>query len=167
MFVADDDSVRVYAVNGSVSQRLGPPRASAAVLTGVDTGRPRFRFRLRTVRDAAEIRSLAISPPAGLSFSHDRRRLAAGVLVGGLKHSLTLTRGRLHVTLSQPAAEILIRIASPALVESHALKDRAASLTAYDRIHRRRPKTARLTFGLITTDSLNTSVPESVVISLS
>jgi hypothetical protein len=74
--------------------------------------------------NAAPIQSVAITAPAGLSFSHNREQLARGLpnlATSAGKYAVTVKRNRLILTFTYPGNRIPLTIAVPALKESAGL----------------------------------------------
>lgn len=107
----------------------GKPKVSNAFVAGLATGHPALGFRIRAAKGTPGLRSVAIFLPRGLSFISHRvgtRIVVRGVHVsGGRGVSLSLSNGRLVITLRKAAARLLVKLDSRALKESPALKRQA------------------------------------------
>ncbi|HET6865939.1 MAG TPA: hypothetical protein VFH80_08455 [Solirubrobacteraceae bacterium] len=116
--------------NGSgTNGSRGKPKVSNAFIAGLSTGHPTLGFRIRAAKGTPGLRSVAIVLPTGLGFISHRvgaRFAMRGVRVsGGRGVSLSLSNGRLVITLRAAAASLLVHLDSHALKESPALKREA------------------------------------------
>ncbi len=117
------------------------PKLSGVSLTGLAAGKPALSFRVARGSDAPNVKSVTVSLPRGLSFVS--KRLGRGITVSGV-HTLRLSGGALTITLRQPVANLVVRIAPVALVESKQLQRQVKQ-------HRDNP-TAQLRFRIMDAD---------------
>jgi hypothetical protein len=103
---------------------VGAPTAS-----GLTTGHPSLRFKLKVAKGAAKLRALTIELPRGLSIIAHRagRTLTIkGVrLTGGAIRSLSLSHGHLTITLKRAVSSVTVTLTGAALRESAALRAKA------------------------------------------
>jgi hypothetical protein len=74
---------------------LGKPSATRASLSGVAKGKPKLVFSLGAGRNAPAIKTISVSLPNGLGFSHKNKSLTKGITVtgsGGKHLKLSLRR---------------------------------------------------------------------------
>ncbi|MGN6869012.1 MAG: hypothetical protein ACTHMY_11490 [Solirubrobacteraceae bacterium] len=107
----------------------GKPKVSNAFIAGLGTGRPSLGFRIRAAKGTPGLRTVAIVLPTGLGFISHRvgtQIVVSGVHVGGGRGvTVSLSHGRLVITLRTAAASLTVRLDSHALKESSALKRNA------------------------------------------
>jgi hypothetical protein len=125
----------------------GLPAVSGGSLDGLAARKPKLRFTLTAGKDAAPIKTIAVSLPSGLAFKGSHRTLAGAITVrsGGAKkvkftvkaHGRTLT-----ITLKATAAKAKITITSAAISVTRKLAKRV-----------KHHKTKRLTVGIRTTNA--------------
>lgn len=112
----------------------GPPPVTAGAVGsglsvgGLRQGSPVLSFKLK--ESGAAIRAITVmSPAAGLSFSHNRRRLGRGVTVKvagrPTARGLQVAKGILEVVLVHPSGAIEVTIGKPALQESRSFRSKA------------------------------------------
>jgi hypothetical protein len=106
------------------------PSVAASSITGLPTGHPSLKFRVRVGKHAAKISRLTVELPAGLKFSRQTRaqRLKAVTLSGAKVRSLSLQRGHLVIVLRKPTRSLTVKIGSAALIESPSLEAKAKRL---------------------------------------
>jgi hypothetical protein len=128
-------AVDAHSNRGSVSfswSIAGPPRISRASLTELATDRLQLSFVLRSGRNAAPLKSVTVSAPAGLRFRPSRRGVA--VTAGGrrIRHAVGLKHGRLVIATAEPQRSIRVTIADPALKPSGSGVRRTLRVTPTD-----------------------------------
>jgi hypothetical protein len=96
-----------------------PPTASALTLTGLGANRPHLRFDLSKPH-GPEIVSVTVGLPAGLRFNGSRKLVAAALSITR-HHTITLSGGRLTVTLTSVHKTLGVSIGPRAMTESPAL----------------------------------------------
>jgi hypothetical protein len=105
------------------------PKVTGAFITGMSSGHPSLGFTIRAPKGAAGLRGLTIVLPSGLRFNSHRvgtRIVVTGVDVnGGRGVTLSLSHGRLVIRLTRATASLVVKLDSPALEESRALKAKA------------------------------------------
>jgi hypothetical protein len=113
--------------NGSSSAgvTVGHTRLSRGRFTALQTGRPALSFRVSVARGAAGLRALTVSLPAGMSFLAHGHRPAAVTVRGAKVKSLSLSHGRLVITLAKAASTITVTIGRGGLGESGSLRAKA------------------------------------------
>lgn len=106
---------------------------SRAFIAGLGSGHPSLGFRITAPPGAAALRSLTVALPRGLSFVRHRagkRLVLAGIHVsGGRGVSLSLSHGRLVITLHGAARSVAVQISHRALTETSAFRRQAAAHT--------------------------------------
>ena len=124
----------------------GKPTVTNAVIAGLTTGHPTLGFKIKAPKGGAGLISLAIVLPAGLRFVPHRvgkRTVVEGVHVNGARvASVSLSNGRLVISLRKAAAALTVKLDARALKESRPLKAKADA-------HRLQ----RLVLSLITTNA--------------
>jgi len=129
-----------FAVSGCPGANAGTPNASTSAgvtvggttlstsrYSGLGTGHPTLRFKLRVAKRAPKIRSLTVALPSGLTFRSHRRGKLAGVTVTGAKiKTLSISHGRLTIVLRNAASSLTVDIHGSLLTESAALRARAS-----------------------------------------
>jgi hypothetical protein len=115
--------------NGSSSAgvTVGHTRLSRGRFTALQTGRPALSFRVSVARGAAGLRALTVSLPAGMSFLAHGHRPAAVTVRGAKVKSLSLSHGRLVITLAKAASTITVTIGRGGLGESGSLRAKAVN----------------------------------------
>jgi hypothetical protein len=107
----------------------GSARVRDAFITGLRGGHPSLGFDVKVPEGGAALRGLVVVLPRGLTFVRHRagrRGAIAGIHVtGALRASLSLSQGRLVIRLRGAATSVTVRIGSPALRESSALRSEA------------------------------------------
>jgi hypothetical protein len=98
---------------------------SRASVSGLRTGHPSLSFRIRVAKGAARLRTLTVALPAGLRFVAPRFGRHGIRVSGGRVASVSLSHGRLVITLSNATGALSVKIGSDALSESSALKRKA------------------------------------------
>ena len=105
-----------------------PPAVGNASLSGLATGKPSLHFSLHAGHASPALTSVTVSLPRGLTYASDRRRLAHGLTTTGAgKYGFALRHGKLTVTLVNPATALVLRIHTPALIESSTLMKRVST----------------------------------------
>jgi hypothetical protein len=113
--------------------RQRPPSLREQTLTGLAHTNPRLTFTLIAGTNAAPVSSLTVTLPPGLSFTHQPKRLPAGLrLTGGRLRNATIKHARLIVTLWQPTNRLHIAIGAPALAETTTLASQVATVDRYN-----------------------------------
>jgi hypothetical protein len=116
------------SLNGSSAAgvTVGHTKLSRGRFSGLRAGRPALSFKVNTTRGAAKLRALTVSLPAGLSFiAHGHR--PADVKVRGAKvKALSLSHGRLVMSLAKPVSALTVSIGRGGLRESRSLRTRVS-----------------------------------------
>ena len=111
------------------------PSTTGSSLTGLKRGRPTLTLKLKTSAGAAKIGAIEIKLPSGLSYATKSKSLLAGLRVTSgrarLAFSAKVRGGVLTIHLRSAAADVEIRLATPAL---------HAGRTAIHNAKRRHPK---------------------------
>lgn len=128
--VADCTSPPPGSSGGSGGGTSSPkPKLSAAHTIGLLRGHPSLGFKLTTAKGQPKLTALTVALPKGLSFTRHRvhkKLTVTGITVKGAKvKTLSLSGGRLHITLRKAVAGLTVTIGSTALKESGALRSRA------------------------------------------
>jgi hypothetical protein len=114
---------------GNGAGRSTTIRVGRAFLAGLTTGHPSLGFRIAAAKGASRLRRIMVVLPHGLSFVRHRagrRIVLTGIHVsGGRVASLTLSRGRLMITLHTATGGLTVSIGPRALAETAALKNQA------------------------------------------
>jgi hypothetical protein len=100
-------------------------------LSGIAAGNPTLSFTLTAGHNAAPIKSIAIKPPRGITFTDTTKHLANGIRIKTLagkqlKFTARLRRGMLTITLAGAATGVQVKVARPAIavMKSRATKTR-------------------------------------------
>jgi hypothetical protein len=103
---------------------VGHTRLSRARFAGLRAGRPTLSFRVSTTRGAAKLRALTVALPAGLAFHARDVRASAITIRGAQVKSLSLSHGRLLISLAKAASTLTVAIGRGGLDESRSLRTR-------------------------------------------
>jgi hypothetical protein len=98
-----------------------PPKLSHVSIKGVGKRSPKLSFKVAAGKHANPLKSVAVSPPKGLSFT----RAKAGVRAKGVKFSVAVKHGVLTITFKHPQAKASVTIAAPTLGASKSLSSKA------------------------------------------
>jgi hypothetical protein len=115
------------AASGSASgaTQVGSPHAS-----GLASGHPSLSFRVTVAKKAAKLRALTVALAKGLSIITHRtghKVTIRGVkLKGGKVKSLSLSHGRLVITLKRAVSSVTVTLTGKALAETAKLRAQAA-----------------------------------------
>jgi hypothetical protein len=113
--------IDVYATRGLPT----PPSASGATVSGAAVGRPRIALRLMADANSPAIASVTLRLPSGMSFRNVRSTLPRGLSVSGAGgYSFDLRGGTLIIHLDNPAGQVLVSLAPPAVAETGRLRHR-------------------------------------------
>jgi subtilase family serine protease len=137
---------------------LGPPASSHASLGGLAQGNVKLAFTIGAGANAPALKTLVLALPSGLTFANSSHSLASGIGIKGangrrLKFKLSLTRGKLTVTLGSAAKKAAVTISAPAIGVSSGLAARVGrreirrlslALKAVDTSHRTTGVTLKL-----------------------
>jgi hypothetical protein len=150
VFATDGETI---ATGGNTSVDLftikpGRPSATSVSLTRLSTSAPTLRFTLQAGQSAAPIRSLQLTLPGSLRFTHHPR----AVHVSAAIQRLRLRPGTLAVTLRSPAQSLAISITRPALNELGTLTNNLRRTRRYNRTHKRK-HTLEISLHCIVTDA--------------
>ena len=90
---------------------VGKPVFSKEALTGVSSRKAKLGFTLSAGHHAPALRSIAITPPTGISFSARRANLTNGLTLTGsqgkrLKFSASVRHGTLSINFSKPMSPV-------------------------------------------------------------
>ena len=111
----------------SAGVTVGSTTLSSSRYSGLGTGHPALRFKLRVARHAPKIRALTVALPSGLTFRSHLRDKLAGVTVTGAKiKTLSISHGHLTIVLRKAASNLTVEIHGSLLSESAALRARAS-----------------------------------------
>ena len=123
LFTGDGtNEVQVFAISREIGQRAKPPKAGRGSITGLVSNRPRLQLKLTAGHPAPLIASLTITLPSGLRFSHDQKRLRAGIGIAGVRDLKSVLRGgKLELSWTEGANPVLLTVHAPALIESDRL----------------------------------------------
>ena len=113
--------------NASSSQGVivGHAQLSRARFAGLRAGRPALSFRVTATHGAAKLRAVTVGLPAGLAFIASHRRIGHVSVQGGKIKSLSLSHGRLVISLTRAVSTMAVIIGRGALSESRALRAKA------------------------------------------
>jgi hypothetical protein len=100
---------------------VGHTRLSRARFAGLRAGHPTLSFRVTTARGAAKLRALTVALPAGLAFHARHHRPSAIRIRGAQVKSLSLSHGRLVISLAKAASTFTVAIGRGGLDESRSL----------------------------------------------
>ena len=131
--------------------RPGMPTASHISLSGIAAGNPKLSFTLTAGHNAKPIKSIAVKPLGGISFTGKTTHLANGISITTpagkqLKFTARIRRDTLTITLAGTATSVQVKIARPAITLTKSL----ASKTHNKRTH-------ELDFVVKVTNSANTT----------
>ncbi len=104
---------------------VGHVTLSRARFAGLRTGRPTLSFRVNATRGAAKVSQVTVGLPAGLAFTAHHHRLAHISVQGAKVRSLTISHGRLVISLKQAVSTMTVLIGRGALSESRTLRAKA------------------------------------------
>jgi hypothetical protein len=109
----------------SGATQVGAPRAS-----GLASGHPSLSFRVTVAKKAAKLHALSVALPKGLSIIAHRaghKVTIRGVKVkGGAIQSLSLSHGRLVITLRRAVSSVTVTLTGRALAETAKLRVQAS-----------------------------------------
>jgi FG-GAP repeat len=137
-----NDSVDLFTI------KPGRPSATSVSLTRLSTSAPTLQFTLQAGQSAAPIRSLQLTLPGGLRFTHYPR----AVHVSAAIQRVRVRPGTLVVTLRRPAQSLAISITRPALSELGTLTGNIRGIRRYNRTHKRK-HTLEIRLHCIVTDA--------------
>jgi subtilase family serine protease len=121
---------------------LGQPRITRASLSGLARPRPRLSLAVAAASGAPGLRTLSVSAPSGMRFVPRRGRVTVNGVHGAV---VSVSRGRVQVTLPAPRSQMSLTIAAGAVVGSKSLSARA-----------RRRRRVSVTINVSVTDSSGT-----------
>jgi hypothetical protein len=117
------------AGGGTTAPTNVKPKLSAAHASGLLRGHPTLGFKVAAGKGAPKLRSLTVGLPKGLTFVRQRvhkKLTVTGVSLSGAKiKSVSLSHGKLLITLRSAVAGVTLRIGSAALKESGSLRSKA------------------------------------------
>jgi hypothetical protein len=135
-------TVRAGTASSSVrfTWTITGPNVPRASLTGIARGRPRLVFTLNAGAGSPAIGKIQITLPSGLRFPGGfglaSGSLAAGTSVAGSNgkrlngYSLTLSKGRLTITLAKGVRSVRVTVTSPAMTVNSRLRGRVKNKKA-------------------------------------
>jgi len=127
------------------------PSLSGAAFSGLKSGKPKLRFTLKAGQNAGSIRALTVKLPGGLSFIKVHHKIK-GISVSGAKVAkLSLSHGRLTITLRAPVTAVTVHAGVAAIDETPALAKR---------VHRHKVKS--LSFTVVTMQTTATTLTAKV-----
>jgi hypothetical protein len=103
----------------------GPATLSRARFAGLRAGRPTLSFRVSVTRGAAKLGAVTVGVPAGLAFIASHHRVAHISVHGAKVRSLSLSHGRLVISLTRAVSTLTVTIGRGALRESRLLRAQA------------------------------------------
>jgi subtilase family serine protease len=111
------------------AQPAAAPQLTRVAVSGLARGKPKIVFFL-AAQPGAQLRSVAVKLPAGLTADSSREALAKGVQVldmdgGLLRARAEVTARSVSVHLRRPAPVVRLRVAAPTLQVSEELMERA------------------------------------------
>jgi streptogramin lyase len=129
----------------------GKPTSSRASFSNVTTASPTLSFTVTAGDNAEPIKSIAVEPPRGISFTRRTARLARAISIKTpsgrqLKFNAKVSHGMLTITLAATARTVQVRIAKSAIAVSKTLVRKA-----------KHKQVKKLSFGLRVTDSAKTT----------
>jgi hypothetical protein len=100
--------------------KAGKPSVTHTSLRGVAKRKAKLAFTLAAGSNAPAIKTISVSLPNGLGFSHKTKALTRGITVTGsggrhLKLRLGLSHGTLKISLKSPATNVRVTIGTPAI----------------------------------------------------
>jgi hypothetical protein len=104
---------------------VGHMTLSRAQFSGLRTGKPTLGFRVSATHGAAKLRALTVGLPAGLAFIAHHHRVARVSVRGAKVKSLSLSHGRLVITLSHAVSTMTVGIGRGAMSETRSLRTAA------------------------------------------
>jgi YVTN family beta-propeller protein len=153
-----------YTVTGALT-------ATNITLTGLTDAKPRLRFKLHAGASAPPLTSFTVSLPAGLRFNHNHKKLAKGLSATGAgKYALSISHGKLTVSLKKPTNAASLAIGGPALIETRSLVKQVAQTVKFNHRHRhKKPKHKVLTLrvGVRANDAAHTATGLVLTIKIS
>ncbi|MGI8716176.1 MAG: hypothetical protein ACR2NR_23935 [Solirubrobacteraceae bacterium] len=97
--------------------------------TGFKQGKPSLTFKVTSGKHAPKVSRLTIALPSGLSFTrhrvHGKRKLTGVSVRGAVVKSLSLSHGRLVITLRTASAGVTVMLGPASLKESATLRAKA------------------------------------------
>jgi hypothetical protein len=159
--IPQDDGPAVKITGPVTNVNCPPPRTKPTVsgsLSGLNSGKPKLQLHVGHAQNAAQLASLSIGLPSGLSFSaialvtkkvckgsgsHRGCKIRAVVhglsLSGASVKSARLAGGKLVITFASPAASVSLTARGPLLSESSTLehkvrKHKAGNLVTHVRL---------------------------------
>ena len=139
------------SLNGSSSTgvTVGHTKLSRARFSGLRTGHPALSFKVNVTPGAAKLRALTVTLPAGLSFIAHRHRPADVKVRGAKVKSLSLSHGRLVISLAKPVSALTVSIGRGGLGESRSLRTK---------VSKHRVRTLGLTVAALNTSAKRTTI---------
>ena len=104
---------------------VGHITLSRARFAGLRTGRPTLSFRVNATSGAAKLRGVTVGLPAGLAFTAHHGRLAHISVKGAKVTSLSLSHGRLVISLTKAVSTMTVVVGRGGLSESRTLRAKA------------------------------------------
>lgn len=106
--------------------KVGKPSESRGSLSGVAKRKARLAFTIKAGANAPAIKTISVSLPRGLGFTHKTKKLRKGITVRGanfrrLKFTIKLRRGTLQIKLRSAAKTVHVTIAGSAITVSKKL----------------------------------------------
>lgn len=101
---------------------VGHTTLSRARFSGLRAGHPTLSFRVAATHGAAKLRALTVGLPAGLAFVAHRHRVGHVSVHGAKVKSLSLSHGRLVITLSRAVSTMTVTIGRGAMKETRSLR---------------------------------------------
>jgi hypothetical protein len=143
------------STGGTTTTSSGATRVVSKAAAGLQNGKPSLTFKVSVAKRASKVSRLTVGLPGGLSFVrhrvHEKLKVTGVSLRGAKIKSLTLSHGRLVITLRRPSAAVTVTLGSLSLKESAGLRTQARrnrvkslKLTVIVRNARHRSKTLRL-----------------------
>lgn len=122
-----NDSAQVQYQGCPASGTAGKP-VGVAVISGLATGHPKLKFKVKHGTNAPNIRSVSFKAPSGLKLHskctkrHGKIACKGLSVSGGKIKSVKLSGGGLTITLAKPAGKVTVTAKGPMLTETKALQ---------------------------------------------
>jgi hypothetical protein len=105
---------------------VGHATLSRARFSGLRAGHPTLSFRVAATHGAAKLQALTVGLPQGLAFIAHGHRVAHISVQGAKIKSLSLSHGRLVITLKRAVSTMTVAIGRGAMSESRSLRAKAS-----------------------------------------
>ncbi|HEY1566701.1 MAG TPA: hypothetical protein VGF68_06765 [Solirubrobacteraceae bacterium] len=114
--------------NGSSSSgvTVGHTKLSRGRFSGLRSGHPALSFKVSVTRGAAKLRALTVTLPAGVSFIAHGHRPTHVTVRGAKVKSLSLSHGRLVISLARAVSALTVSIGRGGLGETRSLRTKVS-----------------------------------------